>query len=292
MPTNIAVIEQQDSRTWSYDAGRVNASRTFRVYDTDGTLGVLTTVRDVREMFGVAVGANSPVDSWKNLGPDALPVKGELFPDESTVYARSYSVTHEPNTFLWYVTWNYSNAQVTASSAQPGEPGYVEWTLDLQATFQDTWIDSPTIPTDGTVTASSQVTGGTQIDIEGVPFSRLRYTSEIVINETIQTVSGLPSILTAMRNARGKRNNATWEGIAKGRALYTGGQIRRQGVSLYTATHRIVEDSEFHLVQVPDRDTSGRIPTSSIGGAQRATKVYWRQPFPSFYDFSSISTNW
>lgn len=289
---NIAVIEQQDSRTWSYDAGRVNASRTFRVYDKSGTLGVLTTVRDVREMFGVASGANSPVDAWTNDGPDALPIKGEVFPDESTVYARSYSVTHEPNTFLWFVTWNYSNAQVTASSAQPGEPGYVEWTLDLQATFQDTWIDLPTIPTDGTVTASSQVTGGTQIDIEGVPFSRLRYTSEIVINETIETVSGLPSILTAMRNARGKRNNAIWEGIAKGRALYAGGQIRRQGVSLYTVTHRIIEDSEFHLVQVPDRDTSGRIPTSSIGGAQRATKVYWRQPFPSFYDFTVISSNW
>lgn len=292
MATNIAVIEQQDSRSWSYESGRVTASRTFRVYDKSGTLGVLTTVRDVREMFGVALSANSPVDSWTNVGPDALPIKGELFPDESGVYARSYSVTHEPNTFLWYVTWNYSNAQVTSSSAQPGEPGYVEWTLDLQATFQDTWIESATIPTDGIVTASSQVAGGNQIDIEGVPFSRLRYTSEIVINETIQNVSGLPTIMAQMRAARGKRNDATWENIPKGSALYAGGQIRRTGVSLFTATHRIVEDSEFHLVQVPDRDTSGRIPTSTIGGAQRASKVYWRQPFPAFYNFTAISPNW
>lgn len=292
MPTTIRVIEQTESRTWSYDSGRVSASRTFKVYEVTDGLGVLQTVFDVREMFGVASGATSPVSSWLNSGPDALPVKGELFPEETGVWARSYQVNRDPNSYTWTVVWNYQNAQVTSSSAQPGEPGYVEWTLDLQAQFQDTWIDSPTIPQFGTVIASSQVTGGTQIDIEGVPLSRLRYTSELVINETIQQVTGVPSIIGTMRAAQGKRNSATWEGFPQGVALYTGGSIRRVGVSLYQVSHRIVADSELHLIQVPDRDTAQRIPTKEINGAQRAAKVYWRQPFPQFTDFTAISPNW
>lgn len=292
MPVQIAVIEQTESRNWSYDSGKVTASRVFRVYDKAGGLGVLQTVFDVREMFGVAAAATSPVSSWLNDGPDALPIKGQLFPEETGVWARSYAVQREGNTYVWLVTWNYSNAQVTSSSAQPGEPGYVEWSLDLQANFVDTFIENPVIPTDGTVLPNIQVSGGNQIDIEGVPLSRLRYTSELVINETVQQVSGVPSIIGNMLNAQGKRNNATWEGYVKGRAVYCGGQIRRVGVSLYQVTHRIVADSEFHLIQVPDRDTAGRVPTKEINGASRASKVFFRQPFPGFTDFSAISPNW
>jgi hypothetical protein len=99
-------------------------------------------------------------------------------------------------------------------------------------------------------------------------------------------------MIANMRAARGKRNSAAWEGFATGTVLYTGGQIRRAGVSLFTVTHRFIEDSEFHLIQVPERDGSGKIPTSEINGARRARKVYWRQPFVSTADFTLISSNW
>ena len=279
--------EVTGSRQWSYDGGKVTTTRTYKIYHDTATS--LDTPAEVRAFFGVAVNGTT------HEGPDALPQRGDLFPGESGVWARSYQITREPNTDIWQVVWTYSNAQVTSSGAQPGEPGFVEWTLDIQAGFVDTFIVNPTYPTDGlpgSTPATQKITGGSQIDLNGVPLSRLRYTSELVINETIQSVSGIPSIVANMRAARGKRNHATWEGIAKGLALYTGGQIRRAGVSLYTVTHRIVEDSEFHLLQIPGRDTTGKVPTVEINGEQRAANVYWRQPFPSFTDFSAISANW
>lgn len=275
------VTEQQQSRSMSYDGGRITASRTFKVYATSPDS--IDSPSDLRSLFGTAT------------TPDAMPARGSLFPDETGVWAKSYQVEHEPGTDVWSVTWSYSNAEVTSSSAQPGEPGFVEWTLDIQATFADTWRENPNYPTDGTVAANPDqqaVTGGNAIDIEGVPLSRLKYTSELVVNETIQNVSGVPSIITAARAARGKRNSATWEGFAKGTVLYTGAKISRSGVSLYTVSHRFVEDSEYHLVQFPERDSTGKIPTSPNNGRNRATKILWRQPFPLFYDFTTISPNW
>lgn len=274
------------SRQWTYDGGKVTTTRTFKVYDTTATN--LDTPAEVRARFGTAVGGT-------HAGPDTLPQRGDLFPDETGIWARSYQITREPNTDVWQVVWTYSNAQVTSSGAQPGEAGFVEWTLDIQAGFVDTFITDPNYPTNGTpgtTPATQKITGGTQIDLNGVPLSRLRYTSELVINETIQSVSGIPSIVTNMTAARGKRNSVLWEGIPVGRALYLGGQIRRTGVSLYTVSHRIIDDSEFHLLQVPERDTAGRVPTVEINGAQRARDVYWRQPFPGLYPFANISTNW
>lgn len=284
-------IEQMASRNWSYDSGKVTASRTFKIYD-ETVPSSLQTPADVRAWFGIAVGG--AVGGLTQGGPDALPAKGDLFPDESGVYAKGYAINREPNTDIWVVVWNYTNAIIGASTAQPGEAGFVEWTLDIQAAFTDTFVEQiQTYPTNGTVNGSNvQITNGNQIDVQGVPMSRLKYTSELVINETIQNNSGVPSILSQMRAARGKRNDAAWEGFAQGTVLYTGGQIRRAGVSLYTVTHRFIEDSEYHLLQVPDRDQTGAIPTETIQGEKRARRVFWRQPFPGTYAFNIISPNW
>lgn len=277
----IVCIENTASRNFQYDSGKVNATRVYKVYD-DAAVDTLTTPAAVRALFGTAT------------TPNAMPAKGDLFVGETTVYARSYNIQREANTNIWNVTWTYSNALVGVSTAQPGEVGFVEWTLDIQAQFADTYIEQiPSYPTNGTVSSASlQITNGTQIDIYGTPLSRLKYTSELVINETIQNSSGVPSIIAQMFAARGRRNNATWEGFARGTVLYTGGQIRRAGVSLYTVTHRFIQDSEYHLLQVPERDQTGQIPTADINGGKRARKVFWRQPFPAEYNFASISPNW
>ena len=277
----VKVFETTASRNFSYDSGKVNATRIYKVYD-DAAVDTLTNPATVRALFGTAT------------TPDAMPAKGDLFVGESTVYAKSYNIQREPSTNIWTVTWTYSNALVGVATAQPGEAGFVEWTLDIQAQFVDTYIEQiPAFPTNGDLaTAVVQITNGTQIDIYGTPLSRLKYTSELVINETIQNSSGVPTIIATMRAARGKRNNASWEGFARGTVLYTGGQIRRAGVSLYTVTHRFIEDSEYHLIQVPERDQTGQIPTADINGAKRARKVFWRQPFPASTNFASISPNW
>lgn len=291
MPAIVYVSEQHDSRGWSYDGGKVTTKRTFNMYAT-GT-AVLNSPFTVRQWFGIAVAGT--VGSETQGGPDALPSQGELFPAESGVWARSYEITRLSESDVWQVVWTYGNAQVSPSTAQPGEVGFVEWTLDIQAGFTETYVTAPSFPSNGTVGATPAlqlVTGGVHIDIEGVPLSRLRYTSEIVINETIQSTSGVPAQIATARLGRGKRNNGTWETIVKGKALYVGAQIRRTGVSLYQITHRIVEDDEYHLVQVPERDATGKIPTIDYSGVNRARNVYFRQPFPDFVDFASLSANW
>lgn len=293
---NVYVVELAESRNWSYQAGRVNATRTYKVWADDGALGVssvLTSPKTVRDWFGISVAGT--VGGNTQGGPDELPERGDTFPDDASVYAQSYTIAREAGTDVWIVVWTYANAAVTSSGEQPGEPGFVEYTLDIGASFVETWIVDPAYPTNGTpgsTLALQKITGGTQIDLEGVPLSRLKYTTEIQINETIQNVSGVPAIVANMRAARGRRNSASWEGIATGRALYTGGSIRRVNVSKYVVSHRIIEDSEFHLVQVPERDATGKIPTADINGAQRARNVYWRQPFPNLTNFASISGNW
>ena len=279
-------IEQSASRSYNYDTGRVNASRVFKIYDSAGRGDAFTASidepADVRALFG------------SGTSPDAVPQKGDLFPGELAIYARSYAIAREPNTDIWTVTWTYSNSQVT-TGAQPGEVGYVEWTIDVAASFVETWIAAPTYPTNGSIgtnPADALVVGGNQIDIEGAPVSRLKYTSEITISETISNYSGVPTIVANMRGFRGKRNSADWEGFSAGKVLYTGGSIRRTGLSTFVASHRLVEDSEYHLIQYPARDSTSKIPTKPINGANRAREVYWRQPFPDTGDFTTISGAW
>jgi hypothetical protein len=223
-----------------------------------------------------------------------MPTKGSLFPSETGVYAQSYNIRKEAGTFEWTVVWNYANITVT-SAPQPNEVGYVEWTTDIMAGFVDQFVENPTYPQDGTLSASENsniIVGGIQRDIEGNPVSLLRYTTEIVIAENFEVTSGLPAAISVWRSARGKRNSAAWEGAPKGTVVYKGNQIRRIGLNLFQVTHRMEEATDYHLVQYAERDSTGRIPTADINGRQRAKKLLWRQPFPQFFDFATLSANW
>lgn len=271
--------EQQGSQTYDYSDGKVTASRTFKVWDDAGTL---SSPNAVRALFGTGT------------TPDAMPTRGSLFPSETGIYAQSYSIRKEAGAFEWTVVWNYSNITIT-SSPQPSEVGYVEWTTDIVAQFVEQFVENPTYPADGTVSASEDqnlITGGIQRDIMGNPVSLLRYTTEIVISENFEVTSGLPAAITVWRSARGKRNNATWEGAPKGTVVYKGASIRRIGINLFQVTHRLEEATDYHLVQYAERDATGTIPTAPINGRERAKKVLWRQPFPQFFDFATLSANW
>jgi len=288
---NIVIQEQAGSRTWQYDQGKVTATRTFKVWDSANVMGsALETPYEVRQLFGTAsTGVPSTgVEPWH------LPEAGDLFPDETDVYAQSYAISREPGTDHWVVVWTYRNAEYTGG-AQPAEPGYVEWTLDISATFVDRWIQDPIYPTGGAVSAvegANIITGGKQVDIQGVPLSVVRLTTDILISETVSSTGGPPAIYTAARAARGTRNGSTWYGIVKGKALYIGCNVRRVGVNLYTVQHRIQEADDYHLIQYPDRDSTGKIPTAERDGKDRAKQVLWRQPFPKFSNFDAISGNW
>lgn len=291
---NIVIQEQTGSRTYSYDTGKVTASRTFFVWDTANTTfgsSGLQSPYDIKLLFGTSstgVPFVTGQEEW------VLPDMGDLFPDETGIYAQSYNITREAGADHWTVVWTYKNTEVT-TGPQPNEPGYVEWTLDISASFVDTWVLEPRYPTNGTVSTTEGaniIAGGTQIDIEGVPVSAMRLTTDILISETVESTGGPPAIYANARVARGRRNNAAWYGIEIGKAVYIGCNVRRVGVNLYTVQHRIQEASDFHLIQYPDRDSTGKIPTEPKNGKDRAKLVYWRQPFPTFANFDAISGNW
>lgn len=282
MAANV-VKESIDSREYSYSAGKVTATRTFKVYSS---LGGITTPASIRSLFGTAT------------TPDAMPTTGDLFPSETDVKAKQYSIKKDAESNVWTVVWTYSNGSIDPTDLQPMEPGYVEWTLDVNATFADTYGDKPVYPRYGTVIGVEDdneipiAEGGRQIDLEGVPVSALRLTTDISISETVESYGGPPTVYANARVARGSRNVAVWYGIAIGKALYLGCNCKRIGINLYSVTHKVQEATDFHLIQFPERDSVGRIPTVIKTGKKRARKVFWKQPFPTFADFDAISPNW
>lgn len=291
---NYIIREQLGSRSYQYEGGRVTASRVFKVWDSANALAGLLNASDVRALFGSAsTGVSLPIgDVWDE---QYLPSMGDLFPEETGVYAYSYSLQREAGGDHWLVTWSYKNSIISPSQPQPNEPNYVEWTIDISAGFAEQWIENPRYPTNGTISTTDGqniITGGQQRDIEGAPVSVLRLTTDINISETVESIGGLPAIYTSARAARGKRNSSAWQGISKGQALYLGASVRRIGVNLYQITHRIQEAADFHLLQYPRKDNTGNIATEVKNGEKRAKQVLWRQPFPDFYDFDSISSNW
>lgn len=284
------IMEQLGSRVYSYEGGKVKATRVFRVWDSANSEQGLLTPSDVRALFGSSHYGPVGVPTDYNT----LPALGDLFPDETAIYAHSYSMQRDAGTDQWLVTFNYQNAEVTTGS-QPNEAGYVEWSLDVQAAFVDQFVQNPRYPNDGTIStneANNVINGGTQIDVEGVPLSLLRLTTEISISETVESTGGPPAVYLNSRSARGKRNSASWYGLDKGRVVYMGCNTRRIGVNLYSVQHRLQEATDYHLIQYADRDSTGKIMTALKNGRDRAKTVLWRQPFPSFYDFDSISANW
>jgi len=294
----IKITEQLGSRTYSKEGGKVSASRTFKVWDSANGMSGLLNPTDVTALFGSAsTGYVMPIgDVWDE---QYLPAQGDLFPETANAYAHSYNLERVSGTDFWTVVWNYKNSFISGTTLQPNEPNYVEWTLDLSAGFVDAWWENPNYPTDGRVGSNESAniitatTRGRQIDVWGEPVSVLRLTTDINISETVESVGGLPAIYTNARAARGCRNSATWQGIPTGMALYLGASVRRIGVNLYSIQHKIQEAKDYHLIQYPMRNATREIATEKkTDGQTRATRVYWRQPFPEFISFDAISSNW
>lgn len=291
---NIVIMEQLGSRSYQYQGGRVTATRVFKVYDSANAFSALQNASDVRALFGTA-GTGVILGGGDVWDEQYLPDTGDLFPEESSIYATSFSMQRDAGTDMWTVTWSYKNSIISPTQEQPNEPNYVEWTLDVSAGFAEQWVENPRYPTNGTIGSTdglNGILGGQQRDIEGVPISLLRLTTDINISETVESVGGLPAIYGAARAARGTRNSSAWQGISTGQALYLGANVRRIGVNLYQITHRIQEAEDYHLIQYPRKDNTGNIPTVIKNGEKRAKEVLWRQPFPDFSDFTTISSNW
>ncbi|MFN9108601.1 MAG: hypothetical protein ACK5XN_00765 [Bacteroidota bacterium] len=264
----VEYIELQETRGFSDSGGKKTASRTFHVWD-DAT--PITSPSGVRATFG-----------------SSLPDIGDLFPDETVVFAVSYSIRHVPEARgVWEVQFNYENTE--PSGKLPQEEGYVQITIDYRSEFRDMWRLSPTIPTNGT--QNNNDCGGTPIDSAGVPLSVLVRMSDITITETVSAAS-FPARSLAIRAARGRRNLTTFQGAPIGQVLYQGAQASRIGLEKFSITHKFAQDEFSHMLQSPRRNQTGEVDYGPDAQQnQRATFVRLIQPFPGFADFNLLSEN-
>jgi hypothetical protein len=259
------VYEQLQSRNLSVSGGKVTGSRVFHVWDE---FAAITSPAAIE------------------FGANGMPAKGDLFPEESNVYAITYAVDplgDGANT--WKVTWQYGRNTLSAN-----DTGYVERTVNTQAVFRDVYRVNVPNGYNGNGSNGANI-GGTSVDSGGNPTSLLSLVITIGLVETVlePTVSGrLQTIATMI----GKRNNSQFEGFATGTLLYKGANSSRVGTGLFSISHEFEFRNDFHMVQQPRRTSQGDVMigfTPTLGFV--AAHVFFVQPFPETANFNLLSEN-
>lgn len=268
--------EQLGSRSVTLQNGEIVGKRSFWVYD-----------------------ATLPQDA---LVASGLPVLGDPFPGFPALFAVNRPVTNllENQNDVWEVEWEYRNNE-DGSPIPPGEVGYVRIDTGIERKIVDQWrvpfdTESPGMayigfdyaPVAGIVPAYSAVDiGGYPNAINQTPLSWLRLQQEVILTEI-----RLPPIpYHTYREAASRRNSTMFYGGSMGFILYHGAETSRIGFNKYEVKHKFTWDEYAHLQQVPKRDQMDKvIPLLIEASGLRVPKfVFWRQPFPFFYDFTTLS---
>lgn len=269
-------IELQETRSESWSDGKITASRRFAVWDD---LSPLTSAASVRALFGTTVGSL------------VLPDVGSQFPNDTLLYAKSYSLKPQAESrYVWIVDWNYENSEPL--DRQPQEIGYTQFSVNWSAEFREVWRTNPglAIPQYGSASETADC-AGKPIDVSGEPMTVLQYFGSIEFTETVSLAS-LPDRSQLIRAARGKRNLTDFQGAPIGQVLYKGASANRIGVDRVSLTHSFSQDALMHLLQRPDKKANGE-PTLTLdtNGIFRAATVRFVQPFPEFANFNLLSEN-
>lgn len=261
--------EMLESRSTSTNAGKATGSRTFVVWDD------VSPIQKPSEII---------------LGASGLPGYGDLFPGSTSLYLTSYTIEHLPDSSkTWKIVFQYETGDPTGITP-PSEPGYLQVSIEYQVVPKDCYRMDPGILYQSG-TPNDQDIAGNPIDSGGVPTTIFVPLHTLVLEETVSAVS-LPSRSANIRNAAGTRNSASFYGAATGTLLYEGASARRIGVAAYSLVHRFSYDPDFHMIQVPKRNGSGKVDlevTATKGSY--AGWVRFIQPFPSTSNFNSLSEN-
>jgi hypothetical protein len=259
------VHEQLVSRNLSISGGKITGTRVFVVWDD-------------------AAAITEP--SQITLGANGMPAAGDLFPGETTVYALSHTI--DPlgdGKATWRVTWQYG-----PSTNPPSDLGYVERTTSTGFQFLDVYRLNVPSAYGGNGSNGSNI-GGTPVDAGGDPTTIRTVVVTLQISENIRDFQ-MPGRLATIAEAVGKRNSATFEGFAAGTLVYSGNDSSRVNVNLFRLTHRFEYRADFHMQQVPRKNSQGDVSmTFSPQYGFHAETVAFVQPFPQTYDFNTISEN-
>jgi len=273
----LQVTELRESRRTSIIENRKIGFTVWHVYD-DG--GAAIDSSDVAGLIG-----------------SSLPAAFASHPDDSTLRRVNVpSIERVPgHTDTMRAEFEYRQFDgviFNSDDKMPGEPGYLEYSSQSTAIFDDFYRDPTTTtdPTDGDAAAgNTSDIGGTEIDEKGVPERRLRLQQEVTITELLEInpYDGPP--ISDWEDYIGKRNSKKFKGSPVGKVVYLGHTLQTTGLGRVRVAHNFLQDQLYHMVQVPGRNTNGD-PALNVGNTH-VEDVYWRQPYPDKADFNHISDN-
>lgn len=252
----IQVNEIHTTSAYVIDSENKKAQRLFRVYEDDGTN---IKVADVP-------------------GISNLPSIGDQHPDVPELYVQTLSINKpsDGDGHVVVVDVAYENTFVEGV-----EEAYVRFSTKVSSIFIDAFRINANLPNSFSFPPDQDISG-TKIDMAGSAVS-IQATQQTL--ETTFTVENVPNF-AALFLATGKRNSGSYLGFAPGTLLYLGPTVDRVGANSYQRRDSFVYDSFAHCRQViGEIDLDGR---AVLDENQRAATVYWRQPFPSTYNFNAL----
>ncbi len=209
----------------------------------------------------------------------------------ATLRSLNYSPIDGSAGATWEATVFYSNAVesssgTTSSGGSDPADNYSKHEASVVVEFVDAWRTVSSLSGVNLSTPTETDIAGTAIDAAGVPVSVMRRKQEMTF--TVRLASGSIDKTTIL-GLIGKRNSATFLGGAAGYVLFHGYRQSRVGPNLYDVTYVFTWDEWAHLRQVPARDAD-QLPKreGTAGYAEKAYPVYWKQPFPSTGNFSTL----
>ena len=208
-----------------------------------------------------------------------LPALGATITQETetlSVQSRSVDAVQDSTGRVWRGSVSYQANSSTAT--------FVALDMNSSLTVVDVWRVGASAPGNLNAPAEADI-GGTAVDSRGTPIG-----IPIAVQELTVTNYRADNNSAAIIAALGKRNSAAWLGAPIGYVLFTGATARRVGPSKYEVQYKFSYDSLAHLRQVCGKDADGDafLGTANADGHANASKVYWRQPFPTSYNFSSM----
>ena len=90
---------------------------------------------------------------------------------------------------------------------------------------------------------------------------------------------------SAIWTAVGSRNSAAYENADAGKLLFKGVSVSTVAAGVYEVTYELMFDGDFHMRQVPTRESDGKVKRGSDG---KAIEVKLVQPFTNTTAFSTL----
>ena len=169
-----------------------------------------------------------------------------------------------------------------------------ESTNSTQASFIAKDMSTNAVATDfwRAVDTVANVDNPSNADIVGQPMDSFGDPVTVFVPQQEMTVTNFraDNNATAIMNATGRRNNASYNGAPAGYLVFAGATARRVSTAQYEVTYKMTYDPLGHCRQVALADSAGIKMTAESGNPPvcNASLVVWRQPFPTTVSFSAI----